>query len=36
VVAHKTGIAGGLASLVISGIAYYNREKIINYLGKKL
>jgi hypothetical protein len=35
-VEHKTGIAGGLAALVISGVAYYNREKIINYLKKKL
>jgi hypothetical protein len=35
-VEHKTGIAGGLAVLVVSGVAYYNREKIINYLKKKL
>jgi hypothetical protein len=35
-VEHKTGIAGGLIALTLSGFAYYHREKIINYLKKKL
>jgi hypothetical protein len=34
-VKHKTGIAGGLAALALTGFAYYHREKIINYLKKK-
>jgi hypothetical protein len=35
-VAHKTGIIGGIATLFVSGFAFYHREKIINYLKNKL
>jgi hypothetical protein len=35
-VENKYSVAGGLTALILSGIAYYHREKIINYFKKKL
>jgi hypothetical protein len=35
-VEHKAGIGGAVATLLVSGFAFYHREKIINYLKKKL
>jgi hypothetical protein len=35
-VEHKVGIGGAVATLLVSGFAFYHREKIITYLKKKL